>query len=102
MPYQTVNPFNGGVLRTFDQQMGQMLANADTTFRERCYLCESLPSAKASSCAAGKTVAGIHLRSRSAWKALLVGSVALKSPGSRSSRRNRKKTKIRQLTKAGA
>jgi acyl-CoA reductase-like NAD-dependent aldehyde dehydrogenase len=38
MPYQTVNPFNGEVLRTFDQhtdqQMEQMLANADRTFRE--------------------------------------------------------------------
>ena len=38
MPYQTVNPFNGEVLRTFDehtdQQMEQMLANADKTFRE--------------------------------------------------------------------
>jgi hypothetical protein len=31
MPYQTVNPFNGDVLRTFDQhtdqQMEQMLSN---------------------------------------------------------------------------
>ncbi len=39
MPYQTVNPFNGEVVRTFDQhtdqQMEQMLANADKTFRER-------------------------------------------------------------------
>ena len=38
MPYQTVNPCNGEVLRTFDehtdQQMDQMLANADKTFRE--------------------------------------------------------------------
>jgi len=38
MPYQTVNPFNGEVLRTFDehtdQQMAQMLASADKTFRE--------------------------------------------------------------------
>src|SRR5580658_5733204 len=38
MPYQTVNPFNGEVLRTFDehtdQQMEQMLATADKTFRE--------------------------------------------------------------------
>src|SRR5580658_9263876 len=38
MPYQTVNPFNGEVLHTFndhtDQQMEQMLANADKTFRE--------------------------------------------------------------------
>jgi len=38
MPYQTVNPFNGEVLRTFDehtdQQMEQMLATADQTFRE--------------------------------------------------------------------
>jgi succinate-semialdehyde dehydrogenase/glutarate-semialdehyde dehydrogenase len=38
MPYQTVNPFNGEVVRTFDehtdQQMEQMLANADKTFRE--------------------------------------------------------------------
>src|ERR1700729_4337216 len=38
MPYQTVNPFNGEVLRSFDehsdQQMEQMLANADRTFRE--------------------------------------------------------------------
>ena len=38
MPYQTVNPFNGEVLRTFDehtdQQMEQMLANANKTFRE--------------------------------------------------------------------
>jgi succinate-semialdehyde dehydrogenase / glutarate-semialdehyde dehydrogenase len=37
MPYQTVNPFNGEVVRTFDQhtdqQMEQMLANADQTFR---------------------------------------------------------------------
>src|ERR1700723_537661 len=37
MPYQTVNPFNGDVVRTFDehgdQQMDQMLANADQTFR---------------------------------------------------------------------
>jgi succinate-semialdehyde dehydrogenase / glutarate-semialdehyde dehydrogenase len=36
--YQTVNPLNGEVLRTFDehtdQQMEQMLANADQTFRE--------------------------------------------------------------------
>jgi len=38
MPYQTVNPFNGEMLRTFDEhtdkQMDQMLANADKTFRE--------------------------------------------------------------------
>src|SRR6202050_2279657 len=38
MPYQTVNPFNGEVLRTFDehtdQQMEQMLVTADKTFRE--------------------------------------------------------------------
>jgi acyl-CoA reductase-like NAD-dependent aldehyde dehydrogenase len=38
MPYQTVNPLNGEVVRTFDQhtdrQMEQMLANADKTFRE--------------------------------------------------------------------
>jgi acyl-CoA reductase-like NAD-dependent aldehyde dehydrogenase len=38
MPYQTVNPFDGEVLRTFDEhtdhQMEQMLANADKTFRE--------------------------------------------------------------------
>jgi succinate-semialdehyde dehydrogenase/glutarate-semialdehyde dehydrogenase len=38
MAYQTVNPFNGEVLRTFDQhtdqQMEQMLATADRTFRE--------------------------------------------------------------------
>ena len=38
MSYQTVNPFNGELLRTFDQhtdqQMEQMLANADKTFRE--------------------------------------------------------------------
>jgi succinate-semialdehyde dehydrogenase / glutarate-semialdehyde dehydrogenase len=38
MPYQTVNPFNGEVLRTFDehtdQQMEQMLANADKTYRD--------------------------------------------------------------------
>jgi succinate-semialdehyde dehydrogenase / glutarate-semialdehyde dehydrogenase len=38
MSYQTVNPFNGEVVRTFDehtdQQMEQMLANADKTFRE--------------------------------------------------------------------
>jgi len=38
MPYQTVNPFNGEVVRTFnehtDQQMEQMLANADKTFRQ--------------------------------------------------------------------
>src|ERR1700689_2170154 len=38
MAYQTVNPFNGEVLRTFDQhndqQMEQMLVTADRTFRE--------------------------------------------------------------------
>jgi succinate-semialdehyde dehydrogenase/glutarate-semialdehyde dehydrogenase len=38
MHYQTVNPFNGEVVRSFDQhtdqQMEQMLANADKTFRE--------------------------------------------------------------------
>jgi hypothetical protein len=38
MPYQTGNPFNGDVLRTFDQhtdqQMEQMLSNAEKTFRE--------------------------------------------------------------------
>jgi len=38
MPYQTVNLFNGELVRTFDgrtdQQMEQMLANADNTFRE--------------------------------------------------------------------
>src|SRR5580693_3947163 len=38
MPYQTVNPFNGEVVRTFDQhtdqEMEQMVANADKTFRE--------------------------------------------------------------------
>jgi succinate-semialdehyde dehydrogenase/glutarate-semialdehyde dehydrogenase len=38
MPYQTVNLFNGESVRTFDghtdQQMEQMLANADNTFRE--------------------------------------------------------------------
>jgi succinate-semialdehyde dehydrogenase / glutarate-semialdehyde dehydrogenase len=38
MAYQSVNPFNGEVLRTFDQhtdqQMEQMLATADRTFRE--------------------------------------------------------------------
>src|ERR1700692_4271683 len=38
MPYQSVNPFNGEVLRTFDQhtdqQMERMLATADRTFRE--------------------------------------------------------------------
>jgi succinate-semialdehyde dehydrogenase / glutarate-semialdehyde dehydrogenase len=38
MPYQTVNPFNGEVVRTFDQhidqQMERMLANADKTFRQ--------------------------------------------------------------------
>jgi succinate-semialdehyde dehydrogenase / glutarate-semialdehyde dehydrogenase len=38
MAYQSVNPFNGDVLRTFDQhtdqQMEQMLATADRTFRE--------------------------------------------------------------------
>jgi hypothetical protein len=38
MPYRTVNPFNREVLCTFDQhtdqQMEQMLANADKTFRE--------------------------------------------------------------------
>ena len=38
MPYQTVNPFNGEVVRTFDghtdQQMEQMLAKAEKTFRE--------------------------------------------------------------------
>ena len=37
-PYQTVNPCNGKVLRTFDQhtdqQMERMLAAADKTFRE--------------------------------------------------------------------
>src|SRR5271170_4137216 len=37
MPYQTVNPFNGEVVRTFDehtdQEMEQMLANADQAFR---------------------------------------------------------------------
>ncbi len=38
MAYQSVNPFNGEVLRTFeqhtDQQMEQMLVTADRTFRE--------------------------------------------------------------------
>jgi succinate-semialdehyde dehydrogenase/glutarate-semialdehyde dehydrogenase len=38
MSYQSVNPFNGEVLRAFeqhtDQQMEQMLATADRTFRE--------------------------------------------------------------------
>src|ERR1700689_2112732 len=38
MAYQTVNPFNGEVLRTFDQhtdqQMEQMLVTADRMFRE--------------------------------------------------------------------
>jgi succinate-semialdehyde dehydrogenase / glutarate-semialdehyde dehydrogenase len=38
MAYQSVNPFNGEVLRTFeqhtDQQMEQMLATADRTFRD--------------------------------------------------------------------
>src|SRR3984957_80361 len=38
MPYHTVNPCNGEVVRTFDQhtdqQMEQMLATADKTFRE--------------------------------------------------------------------
>src|SRR6202044_1176455 len=38
MAYQSVNPCNGEVLRTFDQhtdqQMEQMLATADRTFRE--------------------------------------------------------------------
>src|SRR6202142_1592484 len=38
MAYQSVNPFDGEVLRTFDQhtdrQMEQMLATADRTFRE--------------------------------------------------------------------
>ena len=38
MAYQSVNPFNGEVVRTFDghtdQQMEQMLATADRTFRE--------------------------------------------------------------------
>jgi succinate-semialdehyde dehydrogenase/glutarate-semialdehyde dehydrogenase len=38
MAYQSVNPFNGEVLRTFDehsdQQMELMLAAADRTFRE--------------------------------------------------------------------
>ena len=38
MAYQSVNPFNGEVIRTFDQhtdqQMEQMLATADRTFRE--------------------------------------------------------------------
>jgi hypothetical protein len=38
MPYQTVNPFNGEALRTFDehtdQRMEQMLAAADQTFRD--------------------------------------------------------------------
>src|ERR1700730_1807867 len=38
MAYQSVNPFNGEVLRTFDQhtdqQMEQMLVTADWTFRE--------------------------------------------------------------------
>src|SRR4051812_38762647 len=38
MAYQSVNPFNGEVLRTFeehtDQQMEKMLAAADKAFRE--------------------------------------------------------------------
>ena len=38
MAYQSVNPFNGEVLRTFeehsDQQMEGMLATADKIFRE--------------------------------------------------------------------
>src|SRR3984957_19377630 len=38
MAYQSVNPFNGEVVRTFDehtdQQMEQMLSAADRTFRE--------------------------------------------------------------------
>jgi succinate-semialdehyde dehydrogenase/glutarate-semialdehyde dehydrogenase len=38
MAYQSVNPFNGEVMRTFDQhtdqQMEQMLVTADRTFRE--------------------------------------------------------------------
>jgi len=38
MAYQSVNPFNGQVLRTFEehtgQQMEKMLAAADKTFRE--------------------------------------------------------------------
>ncbi len=38
MPYQSVNPFNGELVRQFDQhtdeQMEQMLATADRTFRE--------------------------------------------------------------------
>ena len=38
MPYQSVNPFNGEILRAFDQhtdrQMEQMLGIADRTFRE--------------------------------------------------------------------
>jgi succinate-semialdehyde dehydrogenase / glutarate-semialdehyde dehydrogenase len=38
MAYQSVNPFNGEVLRTFeehtDQQMEKMLSAADKTFRE--------------------------------------------------------------------
>jgi succinate-semialdehyde dehydrogenase/glutarate-semialdehyde dehydrogenase len=39
MAYQSVNPFNVEVLRTFDQhtdqQMEQMLATADETFRQQ-------------------------------------------------------------------
>jgi succinate-semialdehyde dehydrogenase/glutarate-semialdehyde dehydrogenase len=39
MAYQSVNPFNGEVLRTFDphtdQRMEQMLATADETFRQK-------------------------------------------------------------------
>ena len=38
MPYQSMNPFNGEVVRTIDehtdQQMEQMLVIADRTFRE--------------------------------------------------------------------
>src|ERR1700723_3419778 len=38
MPYQTVNPFNGELLRTFDEhtdkQMEEMLVTAEQTFRE--------------------------------------------------------------------
>src|ERR1700761_2977355 len=38
MPYQSVSPFNGEILRTFDehsdQQMEKMLGIADQTFRE--------------------------------------------------------------------
>jgi succinate-semialdehyde dehydrogenase/glutarate-semialdehyde dehydrogenase len=41
MAYQTINPYNGEVLRTFDEltdeQLEAVLTKADNTFRRHCH-----------------------------------------------------------------